>query len=620
MVSFKRMLVFFVFTLLALTIAAQTNTVSMDEVVVTGTRAETNQRQLPTTITTITRQQLTENYQFSILPTISELVPGMFVTSRGIMGYGVANGAAGTIKIRGIGGMADLLVLIDGLPQYAGLYGHPIPDAYLTAMTEKVEILRGPASLFYGSNTMGGVLNIITRTLPVDGFKGNAQIGWGSYGSLQTELTSVFRRGKINGSAGVSYARTDGERINSQFKEGTGFVKMGYDLSKNWTLNSLTNLTWFNSTNPGEVLNPYIDNDSRILRGIASLSLSNDYQTTSGGLRSFISWGHHHVNDGYHPGSSPSTQLYLHNDLMSGISAYQNISLFKSNLITGGFDWQYFGGHAWNKVISSGVEKDIINKQEDDFAGYIDVRQDFHSWISADAGLRVDHHTQAGTELIPQGGLTFHLPQQAEIRTIVSKGFRNPTIRELYMYAPANTNLQPERLMNYEISYKQRFLQNRLRINANIFYLDADNLISTETVNGKSLNVNTGQINNWGIEFESTYKILSQLELDANYSFLHMKKHLTASPQHKIYAGLHFLSGHLSLSSGLQYINGLYTSVGKNEQHENFWLWNLTASYQIHSNFRIFARGENLLAQKYEVIAGFPMPRTTIMSGLQISF
>jgi iron complex outermembrane receptor protein len=60
--------------------------------------------------------------------------------------------------------------------------------------------------------------------------------------------------------------------------------------------------------------------------------------------------------------------------------------------------------------------------------------------------------------------------------------------------------------------------------------------------------------------------------------------------------------------------------VGKNEQQENFWLWNLTASYQIHSNFRIFARGENLLAQKYEVIAGFPMPRTTFMSGLQISF
>jgi len=611
---------FFAFTLLVLTIKAQTDTVSMDEVVVTGTRVETNQRQLPTTISTITREQLAENYRTSILPTISELVPGMFITSRGVMGYGLANGAAGTMKIRGIGGMADLLVLVDGLPQYAGLYGHPIPDAYLSTMADKVEILRGPASLFYGSNAMGGVLNIITRTLPTDGFQGSTQIGWGSYGSLQTEFNSIFKRGKLNGSIGLSYNQTDGDRTNSQFKEGSGFLKLGYDLSENWAINELTNLTWFKASNPGEIFNPYIDNDSRILRGIESLSITNRYEKTSGALRSFISWGHHHINDGYHPNSTPLTQLYLHNDLMGGISAYQNISLFKNNLITGGFDWQHFGGHAWNRIISSGVEKDIINKQEDDFAGYVDFRQDLHSLITMDAGIRVDHHTQTGTELVPQGGLTFHLSTQAEIRAIISKGFRNPTICELYMYGPANANLQPERLLNYELSYKQRFLQNRLRLNANIFYLDADNLISTETVNGKSLNINTGQINNWGIEFESAYKILSKLELNTNYSFLHMKKYVTAAPQHKVYIGIHYQLDKLSISSGLQYINGLYTSVEENKHQENFLLWNLTTSYLIHENFCIFARGENLLAQKYEVIEGFPMPRATFMGGVQISF
>ena len=618
--SFNRILVFIVLMTSALTVAAQTDTVSMDEVVVTGTRVETNQRHLPTTISTVSRQQLTENFRTSILPTISELVPGLFVTSRGVMGYGVANGAAGTMKIRGIGGTADLLVLIDGLPQYAGIYGHPIPDTYLTMMAEKVEILRGPASLFYGSNAMGGVMNIVSRTLPADGVLGNAQIGWGSYGTLQTEFNTLFRSGKLNGAAGVSYDQTDGQRANSQFKQGAGFLKLGYDLSRNWSINSMTNLTWFNASNPGEDFNPYIDNDSRILRGIASLSISNQYASTSGALRGFLSWGHHHVNDGYHPGGTPRTQLYLHNDLMAGVSAYQNFSLFQGNLVTGGFDWQHFGGHAWNRNISSGVEKDIIDKTEDDFAGYVDFRQDLLSWITADAGLRVDYHSQVGTELIPQGGITFHLPSQAEIRAMVSKGFRNPTIRELYMYVPANTALEPERLMNYELSYKQRFLQNRLRLGANLFYLNASNLISTESVNGKPLNVNTGNVKNWGFEFESAYKILPQLEVDANYSFLHMKKHLTAAPQHKAYAGLKYSLNKLSVSSGLQYINGLYTSVGKNEHQENFWLWNLTTSYRIHPNFRIFAKGENLLAQKYEVIAGFPMPRATFMGGVNISF
>lgn len=57
-------------------------------------------------------------------------MPGLFVTTRGVLGYGLSTGAAGAIKMRGIGGMADMLVLIDGLPQYAGLYGHPLADTY----------------------------------------------------------------------------------------------------------------------------------------------------------------------------------------------------------------------------------------------------------------------------------------------------------------------------------------------------------------------------------------------------------------------------------------------------------------------------------------------------------
>ena len=56
-----------------------------------------------------------------------------------------------------------MLVLIDGHPQYNGVYGHPISDSYQTLMAERVEVLRGPASVLYGSNAMGGVLNIVTR-------------------------------------------------------------------------------------------------------------------------------------------------------------------------------------------------------------------------------------------------------------------------------------------------------------------------------------------------------------------------------------------------------------------------------------------------------------------------
>ena len=133
--------------------------------------------------------------QPSLLPTLTEQVPGLFTTARGIMGYGVSDGAAGGISLRGLsGGSGRLMVLIDGHPQYMGLMGHPIADAYQSLMAERVEVLRGPASVLYGSNAMGGVVNIVTRGMREDGVKTYADIGYGSYNTLQTEATNRIAR------------------------------------------------------------------------------------------------------------------------------------------------------------------------------------------------------------------------------------------------------------------------------------------------------------------------------------------------------------------------------------------------------------------------------------------
>lgn len=131
----------------------------IDEVVVTGARHETDVRHLSQTVSVVGRAQIESALQPSLLPVLTEQVPGLFVTSRGIMGYGVSTGAAGGISLRGLsGGTARLMVMIDGHPQYAGIFGHPIADAYQSFLAERVEVLRGPASVLYGSNAMGGVI------------------------------------------------------------------------------------------------------------------------------------------------------------------------------------------------------------------------------------------------------------------------------------------------------------------------------------------------------------------------------------------------------------------------------------------------------------------------------
>jgi glycosyltransferase involved in cell wall biosynthesis len=140
------MLLLSVASLQAATVEEEVNdSLSLHEVVVTGTRNAVDVRHLPMTVTVVGREKLAEQYQTSVLPTVMQQVPGFFVTSRSMMGYGVSTGAAGGINLRGItGGAGQLLVLIDGHPQYNGVYGHPISDSYQTLMAERVEVLRGP--------------------------------------------------------------------------------------------------------------------------------------------------------------------------------------------------------------------------------------------------------------------------------------------------------------------------------------------------------------------------------------------------------------------------------------------------------------------------------------------
>ena len=249
--------------------------IQIDDVVVTGTRHHTDIRHLPMTISIVGQERLTENYQSNVLPTLTQQVPGLFVTSRGLLGYGVSTGAAGGIKVRGIGSTANMLVLVDGLPQYAGLYGHPIADAYQTLMAERVEVLRGPASMIYGSNAMGGVVNIVTRQTNRDGVSTNINLQSGSYGTVEATAVNRFRRGRFSSIAGASYGKTDGHRANSSFEQVNGFIKLGYDFTRNWMLNGDVNVIYFESENPGETSNPYIDNDMMITRGMAALSLTN---------------------------------------------------------------------------------------------------------------------------------------------------------------------------------------------------------------------------------------------------------------------------------------------------------------------------------------------------------
>lgn len=600
---------------------------TLEEVVVTGTRHQTEVRHLSQTVSVIDRSAVEKSMQPSLLPVLTEQIPGLFTTSRGVMGFGVSDGSAGGISLRGLnGGNARLMVLIDGHPQYAGIFGHPISDACQTLLADRVEVLRGPASVLYGSNAMGGVINIVTRKMHREGVQTRLHTGYGSYNTLETELTNRVRKGKLSTVLSGSYNRTDGHRTDMNFEQYSGYAKINYELARHWNTYADLNMTRFNASYPGPVSAPLLEGDQRITRGMASFAIADNYKKTSGALSFFYNWGRHRINDGYTPGAgeSPQDGRFHSFDNMLGISLYQSAQLFKGNRITAGLDWFRYGGEAWTRYVAgknAGTRRDLVDKHEDEVAGYIDFRQHLAPWLTFDAGARIDRHSRVGTEWIPQTGLAFHLPHAIELKASVSKGFRYPILREMYMFPPQNPDLKPESMWNYEIAFSQSLRNGRVTYGVNLFYIDGKNLIlRLPNPNGSGqLNQNSSTIKNHGIEMQIACRLNAVWSADANYSYLNMKHPVIAAPEHKLYAGVNFLHKRWTVTTGVQYVAGLYTVVSP-DITEDFVLWNLRASCRTARWLEIWVRGENLLAQKYEINAGYPMPKATVMAGINLNF
>jgi iron complex outermembrane receptor protein len=133
-------------------------------------------------------------------------------------------------------------------------------------------------------------------------------------------------------------------------------------------------------------------------------------------------------------------------------------------------------------------------------------------------------------------------------------------------------------------------------------------------------NVNTGEIENYGVELEAAYRLNSHWSLNTNHSLLHMENPVIAAPTYKGFVGADYRCQRLTVNTALQYISGLYTAVGQAEQKEDFCLLSISATYAVAKGLSLWARGENLLAQRYEINLGYPMPRATFMGGISWRF
>ncbi len=586
---------------------SKTDTLQLNEVVVTGTRVQVARKNVPVTVSSISRETIEMSNEAQVLPLISQNVPGMFVTERGVTGFGVAAGSAGQISMRGVGGTApntQVLVLIDGHPQFQGLFAHPLPDAYVSSDVEKVEVIRGPASIIYGSNAMAGAINLITREQNAEGMSGKARVSYGSFNTQKYMGSAGYKKGKFSLFASINHDRTDGHRDSSDFKIVNGFLKLGYQINDFWNVNADVSIADFTSESPGQDFNPqFFEID--ILRGKASLSIKNKFEKTEGGLLAFYNFGNHEFSDGW-----------LSEDYHAGISVFQGMQLLTGNNLTVGFDYKNVGG-----IANSGFMADTRHNIND-IAGYAYMQQNLLRNLIVSGGIRLENNNLFGAEWVPQMGVSWMATDLTTLKGSFSKGFRSPSLIELYLFAP-NQNLKPERLMNYEAGVSHLTQNGKFFMEAMLFLIEGSNIIEVrpnDTPPPPVKRQNVGTFQNEGIELEIKYRASKNIQFNANYTFINTDEPRLAAPRHNLFGEINYRIHDFRARLSMQQINELYVFTGDESITENYFLLNTTLSYRINDYLEVFASGKNITNQQYSVNFGYPMPGIHFNSGLNLRF
>lgn len=588
----------------------------LGEVVVTGTNAGVAKNRLPYSVSVIGEERLQSTGQTQVLSAISGMVPSLFVSERSIFGFGVSNGGSGHIKLRGVGGdrASAVLMMVDGQPQFAGIYSHHIADFYDKEYVERVEVLRGPGSVLYGSNAMAGAINVITKQSAADGVHTTISTQYGSYNTWLTSATNTTRFGRFNSLASVSYNRTDGTVDNFDFKQADGYVKVGYDFSTRWKAAADYTIMHFKGNDPiyPKLSNPESTDIYRqsITRGEASLSATNTYAGTNGTARVYYSYGSHFVDDPRH---------FHSRDDRFGVIVYQNFSPWRGASATVGFDFDRYSGEipvSGGNQHAPGSMSTIGRKKINEYSPYVTLSQSLgRELLNLNGGVRMANSDMFDTQWVPQLGFALNPGDGYTVKGTLAMGYRNPSFRELYLYRMANPDLQPEKMMNYEMSAGKRFSR-YLNVDITLYYSRGSDMIQVLD----NRNTNTGRFINKGVEVSAGSHPLDNLRLYASYSYLHTSLHnLTGAPKNQYYLGGELtLWNRLKIAADLKGTGSLY--VADDVKRQNYALLNMKLTYSVCRYADIFTRLENITDTRYTINRGYEMPGFTAIGGIKVSF
>ncbi len=537
----------------------------------------------------------------SALEAVQHLVPGLYLTSWGVMGYGAAGQAAGKLSLRGLGGDANthVLILRNGRPDFMGLMGCTIADEFTLEGVDRIEVIRGPGSFLYGTNATGGIINLISAGGPARGSRTHLELGSGAFGTRSATLSQAGRLGTWDYRLSLSDRRTDGHRPDADYRGRHLVARAGAEIGLGTHLEFNANLADVRVLDPGPASAPRVDHWYDLLRWGGDATLTHQARAWEGEVRVHGNFGRHEFFDGW------SSRDRLH-----GVMSRLTLRPTATNITTVGLDWKRYGGLAHDATTDYG------DRYLTEYGPYLHTQQVLAGHLIASAGLRVEHHERFGQAGLPQAGLVVAVDGATSLRLSAARGLRSPSIRELYYWLPANPELGPDLFWSREIGLT-RDLGDRLHLDVVLFRLDGSELIAFEGPPPRW--VNTGAARRDGAELALQWRAADRFTLDVSWSRLWSRQPVFNSPGTKLTALAGWRLPGVVLSGRLLGVRGLTgaewgsSPVPILHPLDDYLLADLSARLHPVAGLEVALHLRNALDTAYQAMWGYPMPGRHLM-------
>ena len=455
--------------------------------VVSASRQEELREGLNTNVAVLTRRQMEDSGSQTVAELLRE-VPGV-VSRRG----SETAGAAGE-QIQGIDSR-QVLVLIDGQPVLGGRgikRGVVNLDRQSIDRLEQVEVVKGASSALYGSDAIGGVINLITRdvTAPLDT---TGELSFGSFGEVNAAAGAGFKRDRVSGLFMVERHQNDGFDLTPTTFDTTGAPFERVDVMGRARVQLTRDFafgvrgTGYDNHTEGRSNGELGPQEDRIEESTANVNVSGDWiprPTTSLQARGY--WARFDESSAATLAPPASTVLppgALDERLMKVDGSFSQILGSRQQLQGGAEYWrdEYSG---INRLRNDAGERASIG------TAWLQHRLTIGARVTTTVGLRTDHHSEFGSALSPKVAANARLGGGIFARASYGRGFRAPDIGQLYYrflnpssiyQVIGNEKLRPEYANSIQVGGEYASPARRARFGVNVFRNDVQDLI--ESVN-----------------------------------------------------------------------------------------------------------------------------------------